>query len=209
MELKEILNNPATAGFSRIKYLQRYCSDDQIMEFLNQLFLAAVESKYTGDWEKLIKLLDKWEDEGINLQFQGMKFPETDSVPWAILTKPPSQCKVAIVTTGGIFLEGQMPYTERGDSTYRQIPRDFVKSDIRIWHPGYDHGPAEQDINCIFPVDRFKELEEEDVIGELAETNYSFMGLIDNPVALMAETAPEAARRLKDAGVDVVFLAST
>ena len=66
-----------------------------------------------------------------------------------------------------------------------------------------------EDINCIFPIDRFRELEAEGVIGGLAEISYSFMGLIPDPASLINDTAPDAARRLKDAGVDAAFLAST
>ena len=66
-----------------------------------------------------------------------------------------------------------------------------------------------EDINCIFPTDRFAELEAEGFIGKLAETSYSFMGLIPDPNELVSRTAPEAARRLREAGVDAVFLAST
>ena len=43
----------------------------------------------------------------------------------------------------------------------------------------------------------------------LAETCYSFMGFIQTPERLMAETAPEAARLLKADGVDAVVLTST
>ena len=46
-------------------------------------------------------------------------------------------------------------------------------------------------------------------LGEMAETNYSFMGFIQRPDLLMSETAPEAARRLKADGVQAVVLTST
>ena len=96
-----------------------------------------------------------------------------------------------------------------GETLRTEVPRDAPASTFRIWHPGYDTGPATQDVNCIFPIDRFKDLEREGMVGGLAETNLSFMGLIPDPSVLTAETAPAAARRLKRAGVDAVFLAST
>ena len=112
------------------------------------------------------------------------------------------------MTTGGVYVDGQTPFT-RGDVTYREIPRDTAATQLRIWHPGYDRGPALKDINCIFPIDRFKELEAEGLIGELAQTSYSFMGLIQDQEALINRTAPEVAERMRNAGVDAVFLAST
>jgi D-proline reductase (dithiol) PrdB len=39
--------------------------------------------------------------------------------------------------------------------------------------------------------------------------NYAFMGLIPEPSRLIEETAPEIAHRLRDDGVDAVFLAAT
>ena len=209
MELSELLNNPGTAAFSRLKYLPRFASDEQMTEFINGLFQAAANARYEGNWEIIDDFLDKWDDIGIGLQYQTLAIPDAGSVPWATLGKPLSESKVALVTTGGVFLEGQTPYTERGDATYRELPKSLNTDDIHIWHPGYDTGPATRDINCIFPIDRFREMESEGVVGELAETSYAFMGLIPDPTELIESKAPEVARKLKEDGVDAVFLAST
>ncbi|MBI2861927.1 MAG: hypothetical protein HYX89_03810, partial [Chloroflexi bacterium] len=47
------------------------------------------------------------------------------------------------------------------------------------------------------------------VIGEFAEVNYGFMGFIPKPQGLIEETAPEVARRLKEAKVDAVIIGTT
>ncbi len=88
MELKELLANPGTAAFSRIKYLHRFGDDDQIKEFCNGLFLAAVEGKYQGNWDLLNDFLERWEDTAIGLQFRTLKLPDTGDIPWATLEKP-------------------------------------------------------------------------------------------------------------------------
>ena len=82
------------------------------------------------------------------------------------------------------------------------------KEDIRILYHGYDNGSANQDINCVYPLGRFKEMESEGKIGELSGTGYSFMGIINDTETLINESAPEVARSLKQDGVDAVFLAS-
>ena len=65
-------------------------------------------------------------------------------------------------------------------------------------------------MNCVFPLQRLLEMEAEGEIGEVAPTAYSFMGLINaNTNALMEDTAPEVARRLKQAGVEAVFITAT
>ena len=46
-------------------------------------------------------------------------------------------------------------------------------------HRGYDISGPQEDINCVFPMQRLLEMEAEGVIGELAPTAYSFMGLIN------------------------------
>ena len=205
--MKELLENPRTAGFSRIKYLQSLGTDEQIAEFLQGLFLEAFNAKYSGDWDALISFMEGWEDLALTGQFNTMAFPDME-IPWTTLSKPLSSIKVALVTTGGLYVEGQEPF-ERGDTSYRRIPSDVRKEDIRIRHRGYDNGPANQDINCVYPLDRFKEMQAEGKIGELSATGYSFMGMINDTDTLINDSAPEVARALKEDGVDAVFLAST
>jgi D-proline reductase (dithiol) PrdB len=207
VDLKELLENPRTAGFSRIKYLQSYGTEEQMAEFINGLFLEAFNAKYSGDWDAFIAFMEGWEDVALTGQFNSMEMPEGD-IPWATLSKSLSSSKIGLVTTGGLYVEGQEPF-ERGDTSYRLIPSDVRKEDIRIRHRGYDNGPANKDINCVYPLDRFKEMEAEGVIGELSATGYSFMGLINDTETLINESAPEVARALKEDGVDAVFLAST
>jgi D-proline reductase (dithiol) PrdB len=207
VDVKELLENPRTAGFSRIKYLQSFGTEEQMAEFLNALFLEAFNAKHSGDWDAFIAFMEGWEDVALTGQFNSMEMPEGD-IPWATLSKPLSSAKVALVTTGGLYVEGQEPF-ERGDTSYRRIPSDVRKEDIRIRHRGYDNGPANQDINCVYPLDRFKEMQAERKIGELSPTGYSFMGMINDTETLIKESVPEVARALKQDGVDAVFLAST
>ena len=111
-------------------------------------------------------------------------------------------------------MEGQPPFEtdgpeQLGDWSFRAIPKDTPRDKINVSHLHYDLSGPREDINCVFPLDRFAEMEMDGTIGKLAETAYSFMGFIQRPDLLMAETAPEVALRLKNAGVDAVFLAST
>ena len=207
MDVKELLENPRTAAFSRIKYLQRRGSEDEMAEFLNALFLEAFKAKYSGDLDAFIEWMEGWEDVALTGQFNTMESPDVE-IPWATLSIPLSSAKVALVTTGGLYVEGQEPFG-RGDTSYRRIPSDVRKEDIRILHHGYDNGPANQDINCVYPLDRFKEMESEGKIGELSDTGYSFMGMINDTETLINDSAPQVARALKQDGVDAVFLAST
>ena len=52
---------------------------------------------------------------------------------------------------------------------------------------------------------RFIELENEGIIGKLADTNYSF-SYVNDVVSLVTETVPKLITRIKSAKIDVLFL---
>ena len=121
----------------------------------------------------------------------------------------PSAQTFALATSGGLYIkEGQLPYDTvsiHGDTSFRELPRTVRQEDLGIAHAHYDHSLAEQDINIIFPLQRFIELEKEKIIGRLAETNYSF-GYVNDVVTLVSKTVPEFISRLKAQAIDVLFL---
>ena len=45
LELKELLNNPGTAAFSRLKYIPRFATEEKMAEFINGLFIAAANAR--------------------------------------------------------------------------------------------------------------------------------------------------------------------
>jgi D-proline reductase (dithiol) PrdB len=132
-------------------------------------------------------------------------------IPWTPFTKKLSASKVAIVTTAGVHLKTQKPFDmldKMGDPEYRELPVTARPEEYTITHDYYDHADADRDLNIVFPLDRLKEMKEAGEIDSLAGTNYGFMGHIDGPHidTLIKKTAPEVARKLKKAGVDVVLL---
>jgi D-proline reductase (dithiol) PrdB len=139
---------------------------------------------------------------------------EHESTPWVTLTKPLSECKVALVTSAGLHLRGDKPFTRDdpgGEYTYRVIPSDCDPADVVQSHfsIGFDHTGIYRDLNVTFPVDRLRELSEKGQIGELSANYYSFMGALRDASKLIEETGPEVARRLKEEGVDVALLTPT
>lgn len=78
--------------------------------------------------------------------------------------------------------------------------------ELAISHNNYDRSDAESDVNCVFPIERFRELEKEGYIGELSPVNYTIMGRIFRLTALKNELAPQILNRLKSHRVDVLFL---
>ncbi len=135
---------------------------------------------------------------------------ESNDIPWTPLRKPLSQCRVALVTTGGVHLRSDQPFDmsdPNGDPSYRVIPAASSPAELMITHDYYDHRAADRDINVVFPIDVVRRMHAENRIGPPATHFYSLMGHIEGPhlSRLINQTAPELADRLRDDGVDVAI----
>ena len=169
------------------------------------------------DMKKFKSAYAKWAEESLP-EFEAgrmteivKKYPLIDSqdVPWTPYTGRPSEQTFALVTSGGLYLKDSQPAFDtasiHGDPSLREIPRNVRQEDIGIAHAQYDHSLAEEDINVIFPIHRLIELEEEKIIGRLADTHYSF-SYVNDVVTLVTETIPHFISRIKEDGVDVLLL---
>jgi len=131
--------------------------------------------------------------------------------PIAPMRKPLAESRVALVTSAGLVPPGDRPFDETvrgGDHSYRVIPNSIDVQTLEEHHrsEAFDHSGVEADMNMGFPLDRFRELEAEGVIGELAPRHLSFMGSLTAVGRLTRDTAPEAVQLLVDDQVDVAFL---
>ena len=139
---------------------------------------------------------------------------EHDDTPWVTPPKALAECKVALVTSAGLHLRDDKPFTRDdpgGESTYRVIPSDCDPVDVVQSHfsIGFDHTGIYRDLNVTFPVERLRELVERGEVGSVSDNFYSFMGALRDASAVIAETGPEVARRMKAEGVDVALLTPT
>ena len=133
-----------------------------------------------------------------------LECPDFETRPW--VTGPAlSQRRVAIVSSAGLVVRGEMPFRGR-DPDYRVISAATKAEDLLISHISinFDRTGFQEDRNVVFPIDRLNDLANEDVIGSVAATHYSFMGATD-PVQ-MEPHARELAGRLKRDRVDAVIL---
>lgn len=139
------------------------------------------------------------------------RFVESPDAPWAPLRRPLAECAVALVTTAGVHLAGDVPFDmddPDGDPTYRVIGVDAPRAALTITHKYYDHADADRDLNVVLPLDRLREARDAGRVGALAPRIYGFMGHVDGRHlrTLVERTAPEVARRLVDDGADAVVL---
>jgi D-proline reductase (dithiol) PrdB len=205
IEIKDLVANPQTTPFSRLKYLARSPEED-VTRFFNQLFNLAALARENNNWEAVDAFLEQWE-ETLSL---GLRPPIAyDTTPWTPFTKPLSQAKIAALSTGGIYIQGQAPFNTDGDWSYRVIPLDTPLNKFRVAHTHYDTDGIAEDIDAVLPIHRLLDLETDGVIGQAQDPTFCFMGYIPDPSGLMEATAPEVGERLKEEGVDGVVIGTT
>jgi D-proline reductase (dithiol) PrdB len=132
--------------------------------------------------------------------------PVTPPPVWADVTKELKDMKIAIATAAGVHLKSDKRFNLAGDFTFRKIPGDAPSDELMVSHGGYDNGDVNKDINCMFPIDRLRELVKEGFIKEIAPTHIGFMGGGGNQQKFREETGPTIAQILKDEGVDGVIM---
>lgn len=152
-----------------------------------------------------VKALDSYYQ---SFGFPAYKWSVFKTTSWTPFEKPLDKARVALLCSSGISRKDQEPFEplSRSNLTYREIPKDTRAEELVINYSYYDHTDADKDPNIVFPIDRFRELEQEGFIGELAEINYGLgMGRMYKRTALQTQLAAEIARKLKGAAVDVLF----
>jgi D-proline reductase (dithiol) PrdB len=110
---------------------------------------------------------------------------------------------LALISSGGFEPRGQPPF-ENGV----RLPLDSKTVDVRdlrIHHHGYSDDDVDRDPNCVFPMDRLRELETVGAIGELADVALSFV-MVYSPRREIEERAPRMIAELKARNVDAVLL---
>lgn len=135
-------------------------------------------------------------------------------LPWTPLARPLAQSTVALLSSAGISLKGDMPFDQEGerrnpwwgDPSFRVVSKKTTTKDTQISHLHINQRYAAQDLNCVMPLQRLAELAEQGEIGRVAEEHYSIMGYILDPAELLSGTVPQISAGLRAQGVDAVVL---
>lgn len=130
--------------------------------------------------------------------------PETP--PWADLPKPLTDCRVGLIASGGIYAHGQVAFTHKDDTSYREIPTDIDLSELRVTHFAFDQTNARRDPNVVLPLGPLRALQADGAIGGLVSHALTFMGGIYSQRRLGEELMPNLVRRTREMGADVVLL---
>lgn len=150
----------------------------------------------------------------LNEMYQSQGFPpyrwsEFNSSPWCSFDKPLSETRLALVSSAGIFRHDQEPFDPWAvnDLSFRKIPVDTPQEQLELRHNYFDHRDALKDLNCVFPVERLKELEGAGTIGALVPETISLgMGRLYKRTALQKQTTPKIAEVLQRHGTDAALL---
>jgi hypothetical protein len=143
-----------------------------------------------------------------------IKLDTPGEIPWTPLAKPVSQCTVALVSTGALAMNEDVPFDQEmeinnpwiSDPTHRVIPASARTGDVTLYHLHVAPQFVEEDLNVLLPLERLEELAQAGEIGRLAPSHYSYVGYVLDPTELIKVTTPKIIRNLRDEAVDVVLL---
>jgi len=96
-------------------------------------------------------------------------------IPYTPLKRDLKDCRVALVSTSGAYVEGMQPFTDN-DLSFRLIPNETDTKKIRFVPGHFDTTKGADDANIMFPLDRLNELVAAGEVGKLTEHHIS-MGL--------------------------------
>jgi D-proline reductase (dithiol) PrdB len=127
-------------------------------------------------------------------------------IPYTPNRRSLAETTIGLVTTAGVHLRDQEPFNPEGEKDFRVIPGDVDSAQLMITHPYYDHADADRDVNCVFPIDRLRELAAEGIIAGVGNINVGFMGTSPRLREVYEETAPAIADRVERSKADAVVL---
>lgn len=125
---------------------------------------------------------------------------------WVPPTRQLAQMRIALITTAGLHFRDDAAFGLM-DKGFRPISGEEDPNDLVMSHSSvnFDRGGFQEDVNTVFPLQRFRELEAQGTIASLASVHYSFMGAGLQPQAY-EDSARGLAGMLKQDKVDAVFL---
>ncbi|NOX29020.1 MAG: hypothetical protein GXP35_03055 [Actinobacteria bacterium] len=150
----------------------------------------------------------------LNQRYKQLGFPEykwtvNEDAPLTPLIKPLDECRVSMLTSGGVSHCSLEPWDAfaRNDFRLDTVDPMATAQDFEVNDSYYDTTDANVDLNCVFPIDRLRELDEQGVIGSVAPRLWSgFMGRIYKRTEVREVQAPALAAELHDDDVDLFLL---
>ncbi|MFI5610124.1 glycine/sarcosine/betaine reductase selenoprotein B family protein [Amycolatopsis sp. NPDC051903] len=122
------------------------------------------------------------------------------------LAKPLAEATVGLLVTCGAYYPDQPRLRQRGDLSYRLLPRERDLTEVLFAHLTPIRAFALADPNVAYPRDTMLDLERDGVIGRYADRAVSMVGSISQYDELAMETAPKIVDEFTAMGVDLVLV---
>lgn len=116
-------------------------------------------------------------------------------VPFTPFTGKLEDASICLVTTAAVRTKDDTPFQVDGDTTWRVIPGEADAKDLRYDDAHYDHACVDRDMNCVFPIDRVRELAAERRVGGLTARHFS-LGYSQALRELRERTVPALVREV-------------
>ncbi|MDW7667962.1 MAG: glycine/sarcosine/betaine reductase selenoprotein B family protein [Bacillota bacterium] len=167
-----------------------HLTEEEAADFIEGLLYNLGEYFNDGDKSKIIQHVV---DGQIKAYSKTAKFTY-DEGPFTKFEKELRDSKIGLITSSGHFVEGDDPKPfgtenmnqkeaiERIQEFVREkpslsvIPKDTKSDDLKVRHGGYDISGAETNHNTVIPIEILRDLETNNVIKELANEIFSFVG---------------------------------
>jgi hypothetical protein len=94
-------------------------------------------------------------------------------VPFTPFAGKLEEARICLVTTASVRHRDDVPFITAGDTSWRAIAGDAETKDLRYDDEHYDHACVDRDLNCVFPIDRVRELAAEGRVGGLTARHFS------------------------------------
>lgn len=134
-------------------------------------------------------------------------FHADDEAPFTRPAKPLARSKVGLVSTAGTYVQGQVAYYYKDDTSIRAIPADTAVDKLRFSHVTENYlVDARQDPRCVFPIEALGQLRDDGVIGDLANSYFSCMGGIYSQRRVREELIPRLEAAVSHEALDSLLL---
>ncbi len=142
------------------------------------------------------------------LGFEPYRWFHAETEPaFATPTKRLADSTLGMISTAGTYVQGQVAYHYRDDTSVRAIPNDTPMASIRFSHIMENYlVEARLDPATVFPSEVLAKLNADGVIGGLADDYYSCMGGIYSQKRAMAELIPNLTEAIAKERIDLLLL---
>ena len=157
---------------------------------------------------KPVEYIQQTRDRYDSLGYPPYQWFQAEEVPkLAQMSKSLSDAKLGLVSTGGTYVKGQKAFYYKDDASIRQISSQTDPEDLRFSHIMENYlVEAWQDPGVLFPIEQLRSMEQDGLIGSLADNFISCMGGIYSQRKVISELIPKIEAVVDKQKLDLLFL---